>query len=133
MAPPYVRMRGPSTSPDYDVDIHALAATEGRRQLVTHLSRERDRKLVQKKKELAASLQCEVCEVSFGRVYGERAAAYCEVHHLVPLAQAEQVVKTRIEDLAILCSNCHRVVHLKDPPFTLEQMREMLLHERSGS
>jgi predicted HNH restriction endonuclease len=31
-----------------------------------------------------------------------------------------------MEDLAILCANCHRVVHLNNPPFTLNQVRKLL-------
>lgn len=126
--PGYVRAFASNASPEYDVDIHTLVATEGHRRLVLHLERERNQTLVRRKKKLAASLQCEVCGFSFGRAYGEHAADYCEVHHLLPLAEAEQPTRTRMQDLAILCANCHRVVHLQNPPYTLEEVRGMLSH-----
>src|ERR1044071_4457634 len=93
-----------------DVDIHKSSSTamEGRRRLISHLQRERNPSLVRKKKRQAESLHCEVCGFSFARAYGKRAEAYCEVHHLIPLAEAEQIITTRLEDLAILCANCHR-------------------------
>jgi hypothetical protein len=115
-----------------DPDIHSdastkdtIAATEGRRRLVVHLQRERNQTLVRNKKKQATSLDCEICKFSFGR-YGSAASDYCEVHHLLPLSEVDDTTLTRIEDLAILCANCHRVVHLHNPPYTLNEVRSML-------
>jgi 5-methylcytosine-specific restriction protein A len=122
-----------STMPTIDVDIHKPSSTaiEGRRRLIAHLQRERNKALIRKKKRQAASLHCEVCGFSFARAYGRHAGEYCEVHHLVPLAEAEQLVTTRLEDLAILCANCHRVVHLHYPPYRLEEVRRMLRNRKA--
>ena len=124
--PGYVRVADSDASPSLDVDIHTVAATEGRRQLVLHLQRERNQTVVRNKKQQAASLDCEVCGFSFRRAYGSAASDYCEVHHLLPLSEVEHATRTRMEDLAILCANCHRVVHLKNPPYTLNQVRSLL-------
>jgi len=121
----YVRVIDPNAPPNIDVDIHSTTATEGNRRLVLHLQQERNRTLVQTKKRSTESLDCEVCGFSFG-AYGAQAAEYCEVHHLLPLSELEGTTETSTEDLAILCANCHRVVHLQNPPFTLEQVRDML-------
>ena len=112
-------------TPTVDIDIHEYEGTEGKKRLLVHLSRERDRKLVLQKKWTSPSLACEVCGFSFAYVYGKQAAAYGEVHYLVPLAEAIAERKTSLEDLALLCANCHRVVHLKNPPFTLEELKIM--------
>jgi hypothetical protein len=61
-----------------------------------------------------------------GRAYGSAASDYCEVHHLLPLSAVDHTARTRMEDLAILCANCHRVVHLHNPPYTLNQVRSIL-------
>lgn len=125
--PGYVRF--PEQLPAPDVDIHALAATEGNRRLVMHLQRERNQTIVRNKKKHAlslGSLDCEVCGFSFSRTYGEEAKGYCEVHHLLQLSEVETSTKTYIKDLAILCANCHRVVHLSNPPFTLSAVKSML-------
>ncbi|MGQ0654877.1 MAG: HNH endonuclease [Betaproteobacteria bacterium] len=74
---------------------------------------------------MAANLDCEVCRFSFKRAYGSAAVEYCEAHHLVPLSEIEKATATRLEDLAILCANCHRAVHLQNPPHTLHQVRLM--------
>ena len=124
--PGYVRVADSGASPSLDVDIHTVAATEGRRRLVLHLQRERNQTVVRNKKKQAASLDCEACGFSFGRAYGRAASAYCEVHHLLPLSEVEHSTQTRTGDLAILCANCHRVVHLLNPPYTLTQVRSML-------
>ena len=124
--PGYVRCDASQSTPRIDVDIHDFTATEGNRRLVLHLQRERNQTVVRKKKKYAASLDCEVCGFSFGRAYGSAASEYCEVHHLLPLSDIEHSTQTRIEDLAILCANCHRVVHLHNPPHTLNQVRRML-------
>lgn len=124
--PGYVRVVDSDSSPSLDVDIHTIAATEGRRRLVLHLQRERNRTVVRNKKKQAASLDCEVCGFSFSRAYGSAASDYCEVHHLLPLSDVEDSTQTRLGDLAILCANCHRVVHLHNPPYTLTQVRSML-------
>jgi hypothetical protein len=124
--PGYVRVADSDASPSLDVDIHTVAATEGRRRLVLHLQRERNQTVVRNKKRQAASLDCEVCGFSFSRAYGSAASDYCEVHHLLPLSDVEDSTQTRIGDLAILCANCHRVVHLHNPPYTLTEVRSML-------
>ena len=128
--PGYVRMVEETALENTDLDVHGFEAVEGNRQLVVHLQRERNQALVRKKKEGAPSLNCEACEFSFGQAYGKLAGEYCEVHHLVPLAEAEKSRTTRLKDLAILCANCHRVIHLRNPPYGLLELKEMLAHGR---
>jgi hypothetical protein len=131
--PGYVRMLEKGIFEPGDIDIHESEATEGLSHLVLHLRRERNQTLVRRKKKLAGSLACEACWFSFSHVYGEHAAEYCEVHHLVPLAQAQQSMRTKMQDLAILCANCHRLVHLRNPPFALEEVRAMLSLARAST
>lgn len=124
--PGYVRVADSDASPSLDVDIHTVAATERRQRLVLHLQRERNQTVVRNKKKQAASLDYEVCGFSFRRAYGSAASDYCEIHHLLPLSEVKRTTRTRMEDLAILCANCHRVVHLKNPPYTLNQVKSLL-------
>jgi hypothetical protein len=124
--PGYVHVGSSEPTVSVDVDIHAKVVEEGGRRLVLHLQRERNRRVVLRKKKQAASLDCEVCGFSFGRGYGSDAVEYCEVHHLVPLAKAAEGFRTRLEDLAIVCANCHRVIHLRNPPYELADVRKMV-------
>jgi hypothetical protein len=136
--PGYVRFTDTGASPNLDVDIHTVpaaadtvAAIEGRRRLVKHLQRERNQTVVRDKKKHAASLDCEICGFSFDRAYGSAASDYCEAHHLLLLSAVEHTTRTRIEDLCILCANCHRVVHLRNPPYTLNEVKSMLAKSHS--
>jgi 5-methylcytosine-specific restriction protein A len=105
-------------------------AEEGRILTRTHVTRERNRKLVQRKKGQAlkvhGDLKCEACGFSFGQVYGQRGDGFIEAHHRVPLHQLRPGVKTRIEDLALLCANCHRMVHARSPWLSIDQLRAAL-------
>ena len=116
--------------PDVDADSMAIAGKEGKPRLVSHLSRERNQKLVKAKKEYAlrktGKLSCEVCGFDFAKVYDEVGEGFCEVHHLTPLAQADGEGETTLDDLAIVCSNCHRMLHRGKPIFTIEELQSML-------
>jgi len=109
--------------PDVDVHTSSFSAIEGRQKLVIHLVRERNHSIIAAKKAAAESLACEICGFDTTTVYGEE---YCEVHHLTPLAELKEDAETSLDDLAIVCANCHRIIHLFAPPLTLDQVREKL-------
>jgi 5-methylcytosine-specific restriction enzyme A len=113
---------------DYD---ETFEAEEGRILARVHLARERNRKLVELKKMAAVNntgkLICEVCSFDFEAAYGERGAGFIEVHHLQPVHMLSPGERTKLEDLAMLCSNCHRMIHARKPWLTLEQLRQQLL------
>lgn len=70
---------------------------------------------------------CVVCGMNFGERYGPLAAGYIHVHHLDPLASA--VAAREVDPIAQLrpvCPNCHGVIHLEDPPATIERVKAML-------
>lgn len=84
---------------------------EGKLLFKNHRIRERDSKITFKKKEIAKQqnkLFCEVCDFSFAQIYGEE---YIECHHTVPISEGERI--TKLEDLSLVCSNCHRMLHRK--------------------
>ncbi len=89
---------------------------EGNEIIKIHKSFERDKKIVNdaKKifKEKNTSLFCEVCGFDFYKNYGELGKDFIEVHHIVPVSQMiEKNVKPSINNLALVCSNCHRMLH----------------------
>lgn len=113
-----------------DIDTSAISAKEGNPRLKTHLIRERNSTLVQQKKEQVlqktGKLCCEVCGFDFYEKYGDIGEGFCEVHHLTPLSQSDHEVETKIEDLAIICSNCHRIIHRKNPMLSLEKLQNII-------
>lgn len=107
-------------------------APEGRLLTRIHIARERNRKLVESKRKQALKkhgrLLCEICEFDFTLQYGSRGAGFMECHHLKPVATLANGQKTHLNDLALVCANCHRMIHRTRPWLTLEQMKE-LIHE----
>lgn len=105
------------------------SSVEGRIVFRQHRDRERDPSLTRKKKETvkrqAGRLACEVCGLDFSERYGELGEGYIECHHTLPLAAgAERNTKT--SDLALVCSNCHRMIHRSQPMLSVEQLTERL-------
>jgi hypothetical protein len=72
-------------------------------------------------------VSCAVCGFNFGRVYGDIVDGYIHVHHLRPISDVgKEYIIDPIKDLRPVCPNCHAVIHLNDPPYTIEQAKELL-------
>ncbi len=70
---------------------------------------------------------CSICSFNFEETYGEKARDYIHVHHVNQVS--DMVVESKVDpvrDLIPLCPNCHSVVHLKNPPYTPEEVKKML-------
>ena len=116
--------------PVTDIEVEEISAREGAVSARLHLHRERDRTIIAAKRRqvLAATgrLACSVCGFDFQQFYGELGTDFCEVHHLCPLGEAGGEVQTRLADLAIVCSNCHRMLHRSHPFPTLDQLKSRI-------
>ena len=102
---------------------------EGGLRLRVHRTYERDPKLIKKKKSAARAagkLSCEVCSFVFAEAYGELGIDYIEVHHTKPVHQMKEGEKTKLKDLVLLCSNCHRMAHKGKPLATVDQLKRAL-------
>lgn len=111
--------------------------SEGRPILRLHLSRERDYSLVKKKKQSVfdktGKLACEICMVDFKNVYGELGDGFAECHHKSPLSLRDDNQDTRLEDLAIVCANCHRMLHRRRPWLTVDGLKKIYEEHRTES
>jgi 5-methylcytosine-specific restriction protein A len=79
-----------------------------------HRARERwlrDRKIAEFKRANGGRLPCQVCGLDSFDVYGEIGRDYAQVHHLKPLGDRTKPSLTKLSDLAVLCANCHVMVH----------------------
>ena len=103
---------------------------EGRVIYKLHKYRERDPKLNKKKKDQyfkrTGKLECEVCKFDFYKVYGDLGLGFMECHHKVPLSEIEGESTTSIKDLALVCSNCHRMLHRKIDTLSIEELRKLI-------
>jgi predicted HNH restriction endonuclease len=107
---------------------------EGRTLLRLHRTRERKPRLVRLKKQNVVKttglLACEICSFDFGAIYGPLGEGFAECHHRLPLAVSPGVATTRLADLAVVCANCHRMLHRR-PYYTVEQLREIVQGQRA--
>lgn len=70
---------------------------------------------------------CFVCGFNFEEVYGAIAKGYIHVHHLVPLSTTKESYEINpIKDLRPICPNCHAVIHLEDPPLSIEELQKII-------
>lgn len=96
----------------------------------THRYRERNTKLVKRKKEKVqkerGTLACEVCGFDFSGTYGERGEGFIECHHTKPVSDLRDGGTTNIADLALVCSNCHRMIHRRRPWLSVKSVKNLL-------
>jgi 5-methylcytosine-specific restriction protein A len=96
-----------------------------------HKRRERDPKASAKKKAVVLQetgrLQCEACGFDSAVAYGELGVGFAECHHRLPLASLGSRTGTRLADLAILCANCHRMIHKTRPLMSVEEFKRVVI------
>lgn len=103
------------------------ASLTEKRQYIRHARIERNAKAANAAKK-ARGYTCEGCGINFEWIYGERGKGFIEAHHLVPLYTLPEGVSVKIDvqnDFAVLCSNCHRIVHRSKPMLSIEELREL--------
>ncbi|PAE07329.1 restriction endonuclease [Terribacillus saccharophilus] len=104
---------------------------EGKKKLRLHIYRERNSKLIRAVKDKFKSknngkIFCEICEFDFEEKYGKLGEDYIEGHHVIPVSELEEGSKTKVEDIILVCANCHRMLHRKRPWLSKEQLKEVL-------
>lgn len=76
---------------------------------------------------------CSVCGNTLAEIYGPIAEGVIHVHHLKPLAECggEEYELDPIADLRPVCPNCHVILHLRQPPYGVEELRAILAERRN--
>ena len=85
----------------------------------------RNKKIKAHKEANGGEVICEVqgCGFNFREVYGDIGADFAEVHHLIPLKDYPKTgAETKLDDLAVVCSNCHRMIHRNGECRKLEEL-----------
>jgi hypothetical protein len=122
----------PQTVQDYlELTEDDAAYAEGRTVVRTLRQRMRNRNLVDDAKALFranhGNLHCQVCGFDFGAFYG---IEYIEAHHIRQMAGMEEDNVSSIEDLVMLCANCHRIAHQRTPPYTIDELKAFIRANR---
>ncbi|SFD20171.1 5-methylcytosine-specific restriction enzyme A [Chitinophaga sp. CF118] len=91
---------------------------------------ERNSTIVKKKKErvieIYGKLSCEICDFDFENFYGEIGNGFIECHHRTPLAQISVRAQTSLSDLALVCANCHRIIHRNLKTHHFEEIKALI-------
>lgn len=113
-----------------DSDDLSIESEEGAILTKIHRTRERRRSLVKAKHQeylkTHDTLKCEICHFTPNEKYSDRHESIIEVHHIQPLHTLRPGQKTKLSDLALVCANCHRVIHARKHWLTPDETKELL-------
>lgn len=115
-----------------------LAAFEGemRTLFVQHRSRERSLREEKLRDVLnrLGRLRCEVeyCGFDFNVAYGSLGSGFAHVHHKRPLAALRGPTKTTLADLAVVCPNCHAMIHRDGEARSLDEVSRAMHRRAAG-
>lgn len=75
----------------------------------------------------AHGCKCAVCGMDFEKTYGEIGRGFIHVHHIVPLSSiGKEYELNPITDLVPVCPNCHAMLHRKDPPYNVDDLKRII-------
>lgn len=100
-------------------------AEEGDQYVSEATFRKRNMSLIDAKKS-SSDYMCEVCGMSFEEVYGKIGRGYIIAHHKNPIGGRRRSSKTTMDEIALVCSNCHDMLHRKNPPMDVEELRNLI-------
>lgn len=107
---------------------------EGKKKLRQHVLRERNPNLVfeakKRFKNRHGRLFCEVCKFVFAKRYGAIGEDFIEAHHIKPVSELSENEKTKISDLVMVCSNCHRMLHRRRPWLEKGDLESLLVSKK---
>lgn len=76
--------------------------------------------------------RCSVCGINMEKIYGEIGRNFIEVHHIIPISSYVHAKYIDPEkDLVPLCPNCHAMIHRKNPPYSIAELK-LIMHHSKG-
>lgn len=104
---------------------------EGKKKLRIHVCRERNYKVIKEAKarykERYGKLICQICKFDFEGKYGDIGKDFIEGHHMVPISQLNEGDKTKVNDIILVCSNCHKMLHRKRPWLKPNELEKLII------
>jgi len=112
------------------IDIEISEFPEGKEIERIHKIRERNYTLIKKAKEKYyqeyGKLNCMICGFNFEDMYGEIGKGFIEAHHILPVSELTENSITRLEEIVLVCSNCHKMIHRRRPWLKKEELSKLL-------
>jgi 5-methylcytosine-specific restriction enzyme A len=118
----------PQAELEDEFNIPAQTTVIETRKYAFHRKIERNRTAAKQAKKFHGT-RCQACDLDFEERYSEMSKGFIEAHHLKPIASLEEGVAVAYDvaaDFAVLCANCHRMIHRSADPSNLVQFRENL-------
>jgi 5-methylcytosine-specific restriction protein A len=119
----------PQSDVSDEFNIPQSASVIETRKYVYHRKIERNRTAAKNAKKFHGST-CQACSLDFSKKYGAIGKGFIEAHHLKPISQLEEGVPVKYDvasDFAVLCSNCHRMIHRTTDPSDLDRFRKLMV------
>lgn len=70
---------------------------------------------------------CQACGLNYEATYGAIGTDLIHVHHVTPLsAIGEEYQVDPVRDLIPLCASCHHVVHSRNPPYSVTEIKDAI-------
>lgn len=67
---------------------------------------------------------CAACDTNFAELLNGRGTGVLQVHHRKQLSDSDRPPLTTLEDLAVVCANCHMLIHTnRRSPLSVEELR----------
>ena len=115
--------------PETDLE-EEITGKEGRMLTRIHAYKERDRgfsKMAKKyyKNKNGGKLFCIACGLKPETLYDDRGERCIEAHHKIPIEELQPDSITRVDDMAMVCASCHRVIHSRKPCLTIEEVQAL--------
>lgn len=104
-----------------------IEAQEGENYRAETDFRARNRELINIKKR-SSNYTCEVCGFNFTDFYGDMGRGFIEAHHLNPIASGSR--RSTLDDIALVCANCHAMIHTRNPPVPISEMKKLIAEKR---
>jgi len=75
----------------------------------------------------AKGCSCQVCGMNFQSRYGDLGIGFIHVHHVIPVSKmGPNYIVDPINELEPVCPNCHMMLHRKDPPLEIEELKRII-------
>ncbi len=74
-------------------------------------------------------ISCKVCDINFENIYDEIGTGFIHVHHITPISQQGGEYQVNpVTDLVPLCPNCHAMIHRRNPPFSVAELKNIIVN-----
>jgi 5-methylcytosine-specific restriction protein A len=118
----------PQSALSDEFNLPAQTSITETRKYVYHRKIERNRTAAVNAKKFHGTT-CQACELDFVKRYGAIGQGFIEAHHLKPISGLDEGVPVKYDvalDFAVLCANCHRMIHRTEDPSDMDGFKKRL-------